>query len=428
MGRALGADESGVLVLDLGTSKALAAGCSVRDGVAHVDGWSERPCGALHDGAVADVPRAAALLRALAHDVEGLAGRPYRRVVVGVGSASIRCVRGRGRVRTKLPVALQAGHVHRALDAAADIGLPPDHEILHVLPSGYEVDGARVVRHPIGTRARTLTAEAALVTVATPVLDALQRAVESADREIVGAAAATLVAGRAALTAEDRQRGVVLLDLGAGGASAAVVRGGALRGVAHAAIGGQHVTRDLAFALQVQDEQAEMLKRRLGVALAEVASAERRLEVQRGAQRFLVGQPMVAEVVEARLEETLLWLREALQAQQALGLGDRLVLAGGGARLRGVAELAEQVFEMPARVASPTGPAGWREAAGDPACCTALGLVDYAVRTGLAAASPETTWRRGLQFVRRALDAGRARRAAASLAGGAIARTRSEAR
>ena len=408
---------AGVIALDLGANKALAVLALPEPGGYRVHGWAERECAVMSQGMVTDLGAARALLRALLGEVQEKAGVRVRRVVAGVGGGQVRLVRARGTARTKIPVVLQSQHLDRALDAAADIGLPRDHEVLHVLPAGYTVDGTRVVRTPLGMRGRAVTAEAAVVTVRSQVLDALQRAIEAVGYELIGAAAEPLAAARCSLTAEDRMRGAVLVDLGAEASAAASYRDGVVQGLAWVHAGGLHVTRDIAFALQLELEQAEALKRRSGVALVESVPGDRQVEVQRGRERLQVSQQTLAGIIEARMEELFSMLRDTLRTQDALGMGDRLVLAGGGARLRGAVELAEQVFDSPARVAAPVAARGWREADGDPACGTALGLLEYAQRSGLMRAEAPL-WERVLGDVRRIVG-GPTRRASRRLAVGA---------
>ena len=381
--RADAAPCPGLLVLDLGASKALALAVAPEVGALAVRAWAERPSAVTSHGVIVDPESARAVLGAVLDEANTRSGLHLRRVVVGVGGGQVRCVPARGTFRAKLPVVLHDVHLDRALDAAADIGLPADHEVLHVLPNGYVVDGVRVGRSPVGMRGRSVVAEATVVTVRSQLLDHVQRLLERLGYEVVGAAAEPLAAARVALSSEDRVRGAVLLDIGCETTAAAVYRDGAVQALAWVPAGGTHVTRDVAFALQIDFEQAELLKRRAGSALVEATDPSRQVEVLRGRERLTVNQQTLAGIVEARMEELFGMARDALRSQSALGIGDRIVLAGGGARLRGAVELAEQVFESPARIADPAAAYGWREAAGDPACCTALGLVEYAARSGL---------------------------------------------
>jgi cell division protein FtsA len=412
--RAERSQSGGALVLDLGAHKALAAVATGDSAGARILGWAERDAALLAGGMLADLRAARSILGGLLAEAQARAGvTRLASVVAGVGGGHVRCVRARGSARLKIPVVLQPAHLDRALDAAADIGLPRDHEVLHVLPTGYLVDGARAVRSPLGLRARHVVAEAAVVTVRTQVLDALQRVLEDAGYELVGAAAEPLAAARAALSPEDRQRGALLVDLGAETTAGVAYRDGAVQSLAWVPAGGAHVTRDVAFALQLETDQAETLKRRAAHALVESVPPDRQVEVERGAERLALGAQTLAGIVEARMEEVFAMLRDALRAPASPALGARVVLAGGGARLRGAVELAEQVFECPARLASPAGLPGWREAAGDPACCTVLGLVEYAARSGLLREDPPPPWTRALHELRRWVNVRAARERAA---------------
>jgi cell division protein FtsA len=369
-----------------------------------VCGWAERPFEGARDGPLVDLDAASGVFAEVLGAAQRQGGISTRRVVAGISGPQVRLVRARGDVRVKTPVTLTTSHLRRAVEAAADIGLPDDHEILHVLPTGYQVDGARAVRRPLGMRARWLTAEAAIVIVASFVLDNLQRALEAVGYELVGAVAEPLAAARGALTADDRKSGAVLLDVGAQSLGAAVYRDEVVQGLATVQAGSAHVSRDVAYALHLELPQAEALKRRSGVALAESVSHARQVEVQRGRERLFVSQQMLASVIEARMEELFVMARDALRGQRALALRDRVVLVGGGARLAGTVELAEQVFEAPARLGAPVANRGWREAAGDPACCTALGLMGYAAHCRLASPEPILAgWKGAVRRLRVAL-------------------------
>jgi len=402
-------ETAGILALDLGAARALALVACPEGSRTRVVGWAERAAALTSHGVLVDLEAARSVLADVLEAAQAQSGRRLTRVVAGVGGGQVRSMSASGSMRSKLPVVLQHSHIDRALDAAADIGLPSDHEILHVLPTGYLVDGVRVVRSPLGMRGRSLTAEAVVVTVRSQVLDQLQRVLEGLGYELVGAAAEPLAAARVGLGSEDRTRGAVLLDIGAESTGAAVYRNGVLQSLVWVLAGGSHVTRDIAFALQLELEQAEALKRRAGHALVEGVDPARQIEVRRGRERLTVNQQTLAGIIEARMEELLGMAREALRERAALGIGDRIVLAGGGARLRGSVELAEQVFEAPARLASPDEASGWREAVGDPACCTALGLVEYAARSGLLRPEPPAPWLRAWDGLRRAVGERRGR-------------------
>ncbi|MFQ5601366.1 MAG: cell division protein FtsA [Candidatus Krumholzibacteriia bacterium] len=399
--------QPGVILLDVGTHEVRALAAAFEGGRLQVRGAAMREFSAGRDGILVDLEAARAGLGEVLDAAARQSGLAIRRVVAGVGGTHVRCVRARGSLSLRIPVIVRESHLERILDAAADIGLPRDHEVLHVLPTGYRVDGARTVRAPLGMRARRLAAETAVVIVSRLALDNLERVLGEVGFELVDAAAEPLVAARAALTAEDRRCGAVLVDIGAENVGAAVYRDAVLQGLVCLGAGGAHVSRDLAYALRVDSVQAEALKRRLGVAQVASADRSRRVEVQHAGRPAYVSQTAVAHVIEPRMREILSLVRDALHAQHALSPADRVVLVGGGARLQGVDELAERVFGVPARVGEPVPQGDRGHAAPDRPSCAALGLVAFASWSGLGARRRRApSWSAAVERLRRVLGAG----------------------
>jgi cell division protein FtsA len=228
--------EPAVLLLDLGTQHARAAAARLRDGALRICGAAEVPFSAARDGIIVHLDSAREQLAALLDAAGRRAGVRTRLVVAAVGGMHLRWVRARGSLSLRPPVCVRDAHLERALDTAAAIGLPRDQETLHVVPTGFRVDGARTVR-PLGMRARRLVAEAAVLTVSRLALENLERVLSDAGYELVEPVAEPLAAAHHALTHDDRARGAVLVDLGAERSSSLVFRDGALRGLAQIGAG-----------------------------------------------------------------------------------------------------------------------------------------------------------------------------------------------
>ena len=404
--------RDGLLLVDLGSREARVLAVVREAAGLRLCGTAIGAFTAARDGVVMQRELARQQLAPLVRDVERQAGVPLRSAMAALGGTHLGLVRASGSLELKLPVSLRESHVEQALESAARIGLPPDQEVLHVLPTRYRVDGATVARLPLGLRARLLVAECALVTASRLALDSLERVFADLDCDLVDVAAEPLVTAGALLGAEDRRRGAALIDIGAERIGAAVYRDHVLQGIACLGVGAAHVSRDLAYALSVDFAFAEALKHRFGVASLKEATPglETTLELPAGAAR--VSQVAVAQVVEPRLRELLGLVRDALRQTQALMPGDRIVLGGGGARLRGTAALAEDVFGLPARLASESAAPVPPAASVPPDLSgTALGLLDYASRCAAHGAVHETVWRGAMQHLRHVFRAGGARRA-----------------
>jgi cell division protein FtsA len=325
-----------------------------------------------------------------------------RRVVASVGGAHVRSVRARGRLQLRRAMPLRQSHMRRVLDIAADLELPRDHEVLHVVPTGFRVDDVPTLHPPIGMRAESLVADASVVTVSRLALDNLERVLVSLNWQLVDAAAEPLVSSRVALTREDRQRGAVLIDIGAETIHAASYRDGGLQGLACLAAGGAHVTRDLSWALRLELDDAERVKRQNGVACVSGAKRDLRVEIRSNGRAAWVGQKAIAQVIEPRMSELLMMVRDGLRAQEALFPVSRVVLTGGGSQLQRLPELVERVFEAPAQTAKMQTCAS--EPLGSAASCVAMGLVEYVTSSGLAKAPRRR--RRALQWLLKTFGAG----------------------
>lgn len=341
-------------------------------------------------------------IAALLDEVERQAGSALRPVLVSLGGTHMALLRSQGRLAMKLPLALRTDHLEQALEAASHLGLPPDREVLHVLPTSYLADGARLRRPPLGLRARGLIAECVIVTVSRAALDGIESVLGSLDRTVMDAAAEPLLTARAVLRQEERLQGTVLVDLGAERACATVHRDGVLQAMACIGAGAAHVTRDLAYALQVQEGVAEELKQRRGVAWGE-AGADAGASPS-GPSRY--GESFTA-VIEPRMRELFQLLRDGLQQSGTLAPSDRVILTGGGAQLRATADLAHAVFGLPVRHAAvpESADAAWNVHRSQ----TMRGLLAYAASRGFPSRAPR--WSSAVRRLRGALVQGGHRQA-----------------
>jgi cell division protein FtsA len=187
-----------------------------------------------------------------------------------------------------------------------------------------------------------------------------------------------MASAEAVLGSEEKELGVALIDLGAGTSDLLVFHRGALRHTVLLPVGGNHVTNDLADVLCTPPREAEVLKRRFGCADLRAVAVEEQVEVAGvgGRPARLVPRRQMCEVIEARIEEILLLLRQQLEkAGYDSGLSCGVVLTGGGAMLPGTLALAERVFQMPVRLGTPLAATGLPEVVSSPELSAGVGLV-----------------------------------------------------
>lgn len=385
-------------VLDIGSTKMCCLIGRNRPGAGiELLGASYQLAEGLKAGEIVDVEAVEASILAVVHEAEQQAGDPLRDVVLGVTAG--RPASRRSLVDVDLAGRPVAGNdLLRALAEAEDRVREDGVECLHALPLDMTLDGGQPLKDPRGMIGRRLEVEAHLVEVAAVPLHNLVAAVERCHLEVVGVVANAYAAGLASLSEEEMALGALVLDLGGGVTGAARFSGGKLHEVLSVPLGAQHVTQDLAFGLSIGRDQAERLKTLYGSALEHAGDSHERIEVPgigdpTAPPSQVVTRARLTEIIRPRVEEIFHILRERLGDRMPPLAGRRLVLTGGGSQLEGTIELAEEVFDMPARLGRARPLAGRTGFDDLTAATTAAGLLLWAGRDdgGLTYRSPRPT-------------------------------------
>ncbi|MCK4350618.1 MAG: cell division protein FtsA, partial [Candidatus Krumholzibacteria bacterium] len=312
---------------------------------------------------------------------EKMAGVEIRGVCAGVSGAHIRSFNSRGVVaipNSKKEVSTK--DVVRVTEAAKSITLPYDREIIHTIPQDFVVDDQDGVRDPVGMSAMRLEADIHIITGHVTQIDNLAKVIRKAGLEVVDLVFEPVATAKAVLTEEERDSGSLLVDMGGGVTSYALYHGGCIRLSGAVPVGGAQLTGDLAVGLRTTASVAEGLKREYGIALPELAGDEETVMVpgvgSRKAQE--VRRQIVAAIIEPRCEEIFTMVKDAVASEKYYRmLGGGIVLTGGGSKIRGMVEVAEQVFDLPARVASPIGLEGLAEIVYEEGWSACVGLLVY---------------------------------------------------
>jgi len=373
--------ENLVLGLDPGSSHVAAALAErTAEGDVQIIGVGLVPSAGVYRGLISDLGAAADAMRRAADAACAMADRPrVSRAVIGVSGAHLRSEVGVAEVSVPRPAAgVSPEAVRSALDAAgAAVAPETGRERVHVIPRSYRLDGSVPLRDPLGLCGRTLEAEVLVVTG-----DALQvqnhlRAARHASFEVADYLVTVRAAGEAVLTPEEREQGVLLLDIGGGTTGVAVYDGGHLFHLAVLPVGGDHITHDLATVLRLPVETAERVKREKGWAsplLAPEGSFE--VPTPSGLNRREITVKHVAEIIGSRVEEILQMAAAAVKRSGYTGLFPAgLVLTGGGSRLQGLDAFAGDCLNLKARIGTPPGPL-----AAEPEMAVAVGLALWGAR------------------------------------------------
>jgi cell division protein FtsA len=380
-------------VLDIGTSKIVCLvaellpmeGADVLRGRTHlarVIGIGHQRSVGLKSGVIVDLEAAETAIRQAVHAAERMAKVEIRSVVLNLtgGRISSRHFDAKVNVRGG-PV----GHkdIHRVLETAGSAHVQAGRTLLHALPTGFSLDSQSGILDPTGMMGDTLGVDLHVMTGDAAAARNLMLAVERCHLEVEAVVATPYASGLSSLVDDEAEMGVVVLDFGGGSTTAGVFAGGHLVHADALAVGGNHVTMDIARGLTTRVSTAERLKTLYGSALS-TPSDERDMiavpqvdEDERDVASHLPKSHLV-RIIKPRIEEILELLRDRLrEAGFANQVGRRLVLTGGACQLVGLPEAARRILQGQIRVGRPLGIKGLPEAAKGPAFSTAVGLLVY---------------------------------------------------
>lgn len=383
--------EEIVVGLDIGTTKvctvigqgSASSGAPGEDaGPINIIGVGVVPSRGIKRGVVVDVEETIVAIRDSVERAAHMAGVKVEGAVVGVTGDHIQSSNRRGTVTVASPQgAISRFDVERVLQAAA-LEIPRDREIIHSLPRDFIVDGHPGVKRPIGMAGQRLEVETHVVTGKASFLQNAVQCVERAGLNVEALVLEPIATAEAVTTADEREMGVVLIDIGGGTSDLAVFIDGSIIYSSVLPVGGNHVTRDIAIGLRTPFEIAERLKIDRGAATQELIPHGEALEVLMAGsgERLRIPRALLGEIIEARMSELFELSREAMyQAGVKKRLPGGVILSGGGALLPGALELGSEVFQMPVRLGLPTDISGWSEQVANPQFATGVGLCRFAL-------------------------------------------------
>jgi cell division protein FtsA len=366
--------------LDIGTSKVAAVVAElVPNGPLSVVGYGAAPSEGLRRGVVVNMEATVQAIASAVKEAELRAGCEIHSVFASVGGGQIKGFNSHGVVAIKNGE-VTPSDVERVLDAARAVALPMDQDILHVLPQEFLVDGQDGIKEPVGMSGVRL--EARVHIISTPIASAQNviKCCQRAGLHVVDLVFAPFAAAETALSPEEKELGVAVVEIGAGTTGLLAFANGAVKHTAVLSVGGNHVSSDIAAGLRTPFREAELLKRRYGAALASAVPASEMVEVPTvgGRAPRELQRRMLAEIVEPRMDEIFaLVQRQLIRCGLDTALASGIVLTGGSVVMDGVIGLAERVFNLPVRLGTPLTLDGVDDTLASPAYAAAAGLTRY---------------------------------------------------
>ena len=371
-------DKEMIVGLDIGTSKVVAIVGEVNDsGEIDIVGIGMHPSRGLKKGVVVNIESTVQSIQRAIEEAELMAGVQIHSVYTGVAGSHVRSINSHGIVAIKDREVAPAD-VDRVIDAARAVAIPADQRTLHILPQEFVIDGQEGIREPIGMAGVRLEAKVHLITGAVSAVQNIIKCVRRCGLEVDDIILEQLASSYSVLTDDEKDLGVCLVDIGGGTTDIAVFSEGAIRHTAVIPIAGDQVTNDIAVALRTPTQHAEEIKIKYACALRQLANPDETIEVPGVGERppRKLSRMTLIDVVEPRYAELLDLVAAELRRsgfEDLIAAG--IVLTGGSAKMEGVVELAEEIFNMPVRLGVPQYVSGLADVVRNPIHATGVGLL-----------------------------------------------------
>ena len=371
-----------IVGLDIGTTKICATVGEVLEGKVDIVGMGSHPSEGLRKGVVVNIETTVSSIRKALEEAELMAGCEITSVITGIAGGHIKGFNSHGIIALKSREVTRRD-VERVIEAARAVALPTDREVLHILPQEYILDGQDGITDPVGMNGVRLEAKVHIVTGAVAAAHNLIKCCNQAGLDVNDIVLQSLASSEAVLTAEERNLGVILLDFGGGTTDLAIFGGEAIKHTGGLALGGNNLTTDLSIGLRTPMSYAEQLKKNYGCCLVSLIGKDETAPVESmgGDQMRKIKRQILGEILEPRVEEILnLCQLEIEKSGLAQQVTSGVVLTGGSSLLEGLVEMAEQIFNLPARRGYPMGVGGLNDVVNNPMYATAVGLILFGAR------------------------------------------------
>jgi cell division protein FtsA len=374
--------EKIIVGLEVGTSKVCAVvGEVLDDGNIMVIGVGRANSEGVRKGEIVNIDAAVECIHAAVADAEESAGVEIHNVFASVSGGHVRSFNNRGTVAvTSDEREISEEEVRSVLLNAKAVNIPMDHVVIHAIRQHFFVDGHDGIQNPVGMIGAKLEADVHVIYGVRTRLQNTIKCIKHVPLDVANIAVAGFASALAVLTSEHQQLGAVVVDMGGGTTDYLVYSGGTIQHSGVLAVGGDHITNDVAIGLRIPMNRAETLKIEHGS--VEVPPVDETITLKRevGLPDRQVSKQHLCRVINLRVEETLSLVKKELEKQKLLDyLGAGVFITGGCARLRGLETLASQVFGLPVHIGHSQTVGGPTSAIESPEYSTAIGLVRYAL-------------------------------------------------
>ncbi|MBW1850248.1 MAG: cell division protein FtsA [Deltaproteobacteria bacterium] len=372
-----------VVGLDIGTTKICAVVGEVRPDGIEVIGMGSHSSEGLRKGVVVNIEQTVNAIKEAVEEAETMAGCEISSVYAGIAGGHIEGFNSHGVIALKEKEVTKKD-INRVIEAASAVAIPMDREVIHTLVQEFIVDDQDGIMDPLGMSGVRLEAKVHMVAGAVTSAQNIIKCANRAGLDVCNIVLQSIASSESTLSKEERNLGTALIDFGGGTTDMAIFSDAAIKHTSVLALGGDNLTYDLAIGLRTPKLEAEKIKIKYGCAFSSLIGKEETIEVPGvgGREPRVLSRQILGEILEPRVEEIFsLIYSELVQSGHEDTIRSGVVVTGGSSELPGVTEIAEQIFNAPARIGYPQGISGLVEVVNKPMYATAVGLVIYGART-----------------------------------------------
>ncbi|HLA47796.1 MAG: cell division protein FtsA [Nitrospinae bacterium RIFCSPLOWO2_12_39_16] len=376
-------DENIIAGLDIGTTKICCIIGEARD-EKEVDiiGIGTHPSRGLRKGVVVNIESTVESIKGAVEEAELMAGCEIDSVYVGIAGGHIKGFNSHGVIAVKNKEVSQFD-IDRVLEAAQAVAIPPDREVIHIIPQEYILDEQEGIREPLGMSGVRLEAKVHIVTGAVTSAQNIVRSVNKAGLEVKDIVLEPLASSDAVLDRDEKELGVAMVDIGGGTSDLAIFFEESIKHTSVLAIGGNHITNDIAIGLRTPQAEAEKIKKTYGCAMTALVRKDDTIEVPStgGRESRILSRQILSEIIEPRVEEMFHLIKREVEISGFSELiASGVVLTGGAASMEGITDLAEKIFKLPVRRGFPKGIGGLVDVVSSPMYATSVGLILFGLK------------------------------------------------
>ena len=375
--------------IDIGTTKIAVIIAEKKDGALNILGFGKSSSNGLNKGIVIDIEKTIKSISKAIKEAERQAEIEIESAYVGLTGEHIKGINCSGAISItsneyKNPAGEQINqkHIDKVLEHSQAINLSPDRKILHILSKEFKVDEKTGIKNPLGLSGHRLEANVHLVTIQRNIEKDLETCIEQCGLDVAGFILEPLASSSSVLDNDEKKLGSILIDIGGGTSDVIIHFNDSIMHTGAIPLGGENITKDIAFGLQTSLEQAEILKCKYGIAKDSLANSDNKIKIigTNGREDKEISEKDLSNIIQPRLMEIFTLAKNEVNKSEFKGeYTFGIILTGGGASMKNITDLASEMFNMPIKIGIPDSINGKIDIINNPRFSTAIGIAQYII-------------------------------------------------